>query len=67
MGYVLRGCVLRKGLGRYVFRDSFLRKGLGGECFDRLCFEARIRPVRFSGLLLGIRFTGYILGRCVLG
>ena len=48
VGYVLRGCVLGQGFWGYVFRDSILVR-FREVRFERVCFEVRVRWVRFSG------------------
>ena len=45
---VLRGSVLGQGFGGYVFRDSVLVR-FREVRFERVCFEVRVRWVRFSG------------------
>ena len=48
MGYVLRRCILRKGLGGDVGRDSVLVR-FREVRFERVCFGVRFGWERFSG------------------
>ena len=64
------GCVFRDSvLVRFRevrFEEMYFEVRVRRGHLSGMCLGARVRWVRFSGLLFWSGFVGYVLGRCVL-